>query len=374
MRRRSVVALAALMLTVLPACQFAKVGARCSANQGAARNTTHVLFCVKGRWKASLTIGQAADIIISTWPGRVDVVRGADITVTAGQTLPPVVLSVITKGGRPAEGAEVRLRSPGLFAGADEVKFTTLAGGFLSTGAIGPRVGSKTGDYVVEVSAGPLPNVLTTLKVKVVADKPASMVMVSGNDQRITAGGTFQPWVVKVLDALGNPVPGIKFATSVSGLDGSLNITDNNGTYTITAPAQYESGTLGLTLGITETGPTGIVTTLASVQIRGTIDSGPVVDALISGGGQTATVNTAFASPVQVMAVDQYDNPVPGTTVTLTIVPGMSGASGTITSSNTLFTTGAQAFLQANGTAGEWIVRADVAGLGTHDFVLENVV
>lgn len=373
MRRRSLVAVAALMLTILPACQFAKVGARCNPAQGAARNNTHVLFCTKGRWKASLTIGQAAEIIMSTWPGAVNSVRGTEFTVPAGGAIPQWLFLVTTRGGNPAAGAEVRLSAPGLFAGADELRFTADASGRVDLDGAAQRFTTTPGQYLVQVSSGPLPNVLATLKVTVEPSTPASMAVVSGNHQRITAGGTFQPWVVQVKDAHGNPVPGIKFSTTMDGLNGSLVIVDNAGTYSFTAPQQFVADDYTLRFWVNETSPSGAVTTLTSVEFRAAVDPGPLADALVTGDDQSATVNTEFARPIQVMGVDAYLNPVPGTAVDLTIIPGPAGAAGVVSSSNTLFGTGLQAFITANGNDGSWTARVSVEGIGTADLQMTNV-
>jgi sugar lactone lactonase YvrE len=82
--------------------------------------------------------------------------------------------------------------------------------------------------------------------------------------------------------------------------------------------------------------------------------------AATSGSGQSATTNTAFASPLVATVTDLAGNPVAGITVTFT-TPS-TGASATLTGGNTAVTNAAGVAtsnaLVANGTAGPWNVIA----------------
>ena len=106
--------------------------------------------------------------------------------------------------------------------------------------------------------------------------------------------------------------------------------------------------------------------------------TGPtIVISAKSGSGQTATVNTPFASPLQVLALDSRNQlPVNGLTVTFT-VPA-SGASGTFSGgvdtavTNTSGIATSNVFT-ANGTAGSYTVTVaepNVSGIAT--FALTN--
>jgi hypothetical protein len=55
-----------------------------------------------------------------------------------------------------------------------------------------------------------------TIAAAATAGKPASLTVVSGADQRVTAGRPAQPVVLQVRDSLGNAVPGVKFAVKAT--------------------------------------------------------------------------------------------------------------------------------------------------------------
>ena len=133
-------------------------------------------------------------------------------------------------------------------------------------------------------------------------------------------------------------------------------------------------------------GPTGSggTSTVCGLSGCGTVfeitsgSTGPtIVISAKSGSGQTATVNTPFASPLQVLALDSRNQlPVNGLTVTFT-VPA-SGASGTFSGgvdtavTNTSGIATSNVFT-ANGTAGSYTVTATAPNVsGTATFMLTN--
>ena len=163
MRRKIFLPMLVLAIAaVVPACDFAKVGARCSASRGAARNNTHVLFCVKGKWKATVTIGQAAEIVMSSWPGSVTG-GPAEVRATSGGAFPGMTFFVKTRGGQPAANVDVKLTAtsgPG-FSGTSFTVRTNGAGAVNTTpgqsGMPNVTMGSGVGDVKVDINAGPLP-------------------------------------------------------------------------------------------------------------------------------------------------------------------------------------------------------------------------
>ncbi|OIQ39450.1 MAG: hypothetical protein BM558_11790, partial [Roseobacter sp. MedPE-SW] len=98
-----------------------------------------------------------------------------------------------------------------------------------------------------------------------------------------------------------------------------------------------------------------------------------------SGGGQSATISTAFASVLTATVVDAGSNPVSGVSVTFT-APG-SGASGTFSgggASETVTTNGSgvatSTTFTANTVAGAYNVTASATGLSDVTFGLTNTV
>jgi hypothetical protein len=141
-----------------------------------------------------------------------------------------------------------------------------------------------------------------------------------------------------------NTGSGISSATSDSL--GSLNINYADGTQEIVVNAMG----VGLTGGGTQTGvPDSIFAT--------------------SGTPQSATINSAFDSPLAATVQDKAGKPVSGSTVTFTAPK--SGASGTFTGGVTTKTATtnalgeAQVSITANSTAGDFQVTASVTGVTT---------
>lgn len=157
---------------------------------------------------------------------------------------------------------------------------------------------------------------------------PTSVTVVSGDKQSGNPGQTLsQPLVIRVTDAAGNPsvnVP-VRWAVIPAGaatLSGVSNVTDGAG-----------RATAVVTLGSNATGnvqvqvtagtlPTQTFTFTVTVPITGI--------QLVSGGGQSAALNTAFASPVVVKAVDGTGKGVQGISVTFTTTNGATVGTQTV--------------------------------------------
>jgi hypothetical protein len=376
MRRKIFLPMLVLAIAaVVPACDFAKVGARCSASQGAARNNTHVLFCVKGKWKATVTIGQAAEIVMSSWPGSVTG-GPAEVRATSGGAFPGMTFFVKTRGGQPAANVDVKLTAtsgPG-FSGTSFTVRTNGAGAVNTTpgqsGMPNVTMGSGVGDVKVDINAGPLPTPIGSFVIKVSGGAPSVVAAVSGRDQQITAGGTFQPWVFEVRDSKGAPTIPSTVKVNSGGLSG-VSYTQSGATITVTAPPQYVAANQqSLTVEVSGAEPFKM-TTFATGYTNWTIVAGAPDDADIYGDDQSAPVNTRFANSLVVDVIDAYGNSVTGLPITYTSIDGGSGASGT-TMPNFYFNPISAVFVDANGTAGAWTVRADIPGLGTYDFSLTN--
>ncbi|HEY4217520.1 MAG TPA: Ig-like domain-containing protein [Gemmatimonadaceae bacterium] len=82
---------------------------------------------------------------------------------------------------------------------------------------------------------------------------------------------------------------------------------------------------------------------------------------IVGGDGQTVSVNAAAATPLTVLVVDSFGNPVPNATVTWLVTSG----SGTIKPATTV--TGAtgqeSATFTGGATAGDAVVNANVGGI-----------
>jgi Abnormal spindle-like microcephaly-assoc'd, ASPM-SPD-2-Hydin len=96
----------------------------------------------------------------------------------------------------------------------------------------------------------------------------------------------------------------------------------------------------------------------------------------IAGDNQSDAVNSVFPTPLQISIKDSDGNPVPGATVTFSVVAGSSGASGTFSSSATIATdsngSATAPDLTSNSVAGQFTATATHGGLAA-TFTLTNV-
>ena len=133
--------------------------------------------------------------------------------------------------------------------------------------------------------------------------------------------------------------------------------------------------------GTTGSGGTSTVCGLSGCGTVFEITSGStgptIVISATSGSGQAATVNTPFASPLEVLALDSRNQlPVNGLTVTFT-APA-NGASGTFSGGADTAVTNTSGIatsnvFTANGTAGSYLVTATAPNVsGTATFMLTN--
>ncbi len=169
------------------------------------------------------------------------------------------------------------------------------------------------------------------------------------------------------------------FASTMGGtgtLNAPVNLTFANGLGTATEYYGDEAASASTTItaknGTNSWGSTTVTITAKTTGYTLTI---------VSGSPQSATVNTAFANPLVVQDLDQYNNPVTGATVTFT-APA-SGASGTFASTSNRITTATigtngqatSSVFTANTTAGgPYNVSASATGgSGTVNFALTNV-
>jgi uncharacterized protein (TIGR03437 family) len=174
---------------------------------------------------------------------------------------------------------------------------------------------------------------------------PGGVVVSSGNNQMGNSGANLPaPLVAVVQDQAGNPLSGVNVTWSVTPVGGATLF--NTRTQSDSTGRVSTNATLGSASG--------------SVQIKVTVDGQPQIPAAVfnatvnlnfngfsavSGGGQSAAVNTQFASPL-IVQVTNNGQPVSGATVTFAVASG----SATVGTPNS--TTNAQGQAQTAVTAG----------------------
>jgi adhesin/invasin len=230
------------------------------------------------------------------------------------------------------------------------VEFAVASGGGSVTGALQATngngvaaVGSWTlgtiaGANSLTATAGAL---TTTFLATGTADAPAHIVKVAGDAQNATVGTAvaIAP-AVHVTDQFGNDVSNVTVTFAVSGGGGSVagatQSTDMNGA------AAVGSWTLGTTVGVNEL--TASVGSLAVVFAATGTPGAPANIVIVTGGGQSATVNTAVAVAPTVRVTDMHGNAVPDVTVTFAVESGSGSTTGAAPSTDS----------DGNATLGSW--------------------
>jgi sugar lactone lactonase YvrE len=186
-----------------------------------------------------------------------------------------------------------------------------------------------------------------------------------------TTAGAPENFTVTALDSEGNVDTGFSGTVSISSSDpqaeaGESSLTLTNGVKSLTDAWKFLTAGYQ-TLTVTDNADS-IVSTSAPVLITAATASSMAV---VQGSGQSATVNTAFATPLQVIVKDQYGNPVSGATVTFT-APS-SGASATLSAAAVTAADGTTSVTAtANATAGSYNINAASAHTQSVRFTLAN--
>ena len=278
-------------------------------------------------------------------------------------------------------GHRIRLR---FSRPAGKILKTWSATGLPANLSINPSTGvisgtpAAAGDSVVSItvtdSSTPVLKGTATFNLKITAAQPASITVVDGSSQSAAINTAFaNPLRVVVKDSSAKPVAGVQvtFSAPGSGASGtfaggqSVATTDASGI--ATSPVFTANSTAG---AYSVTASTGSLSTSFSL----TNLTGTAAISVVSGSGQSAQINTAFALPLKVQVKDQGNNPISNSTVTFT-VPG-SGASATFAGGANTAKTDASGFatsaiLTANGTAGQYNVVATVGAVSA-TFSLTN--
>jgi hypothetical protein len=334
----------------------------------------------------------------------------------AGLTLSPPVLNfgVQTRGGTSAVQTATLTNSTGQsidnlaivasgeFGESDNCG-TTLANGAnctLNITVTPQTTGAITGTISIS-SAGSAPAIAQVARVR--ADGASSSAISNpgfnvgvvavlastiGNGNAAAAQLTFDTAPTSSLTAGGNAGSSITVQEDdinwnpVNAAD-VINITVTGpGGYSKTYTATASGGIATFNLGGYPLAASGGYAYTASVQSNASIKTaaaGETVNAgaaarvgVTSGSGQSVVIDTAFASPLQVLVTDAYSNPVSGATVTFTGPGTGAGVSLSSGSSVTSIAGTAGVTATANANAGSYTVTAAVNGATTASFSLTN--
>ena len=308
-----------------------------------------------------------------------------------------LAVTVRDASGNALSGVSVSFSLPatgvsGTFAGGTLTAVATTNSSGIATSPI-VTANSSAGSWTATASVAGVATVASfTLTNTVVVGPPAS-ITVSGGDGQSTAINTVfgQVLAATVKDSLGNPVPNVFVlfnlpATGASGaFQGGLTFASaaTNSLGVAQSPMITANGTSGQWPATASV--TGVVT-VAAYSLTNTNAGGGSGGSgnlrLVSqsgGGGQTALIGTAFASPLRASVFNPTTSaPVAGVAVTFTLPSfGASGSfpGGALTATVNTDASGiAQApTITANTRATAWLATASIAGGQQSLFGLENL-
>ncbi|HEU0076168.1 MAG TPA: Ig-like domain-containing protein, partial [Longimicrobiaceae bacterium] len=289
-------------------------------------------------------------------PARLEKLAGDAQQGAAASQLPlPLVVRVVDANGNPVAGASVAWRCTSGGSHAPDVSVTDVAGEARATWMLGPGAGVQAMEARVEGSeAAPV-----QFSANAGVGAAARLEKVSGDLQEAVVTSQLpQPIVVRVVDAPGNPLPGVKVSWKLFYGGGTVapaeSVTDAQGyaraTWTLgTIMAHHRLEVRAVDLAL----PPLTFTALARV--------GPAAGvAAFRGDGGGVPVGTTLRVELVARVTDAHGNPVPGVPVAWSGGSRLGGFSRTEPATDTLGL--ARALWAAGTTAGEDEAAASIAG------------
>jgi hypothetical protein len=286
----------------------------------------------------------------------------------------PLVVTITDLNGNPIASVTVTFASPVSGAGVTFPDGTTAVTNADGQASIIVSANTIAGTYTVTASAAGVTGE-ASFTLTNTPGAAANITVFSGGSQSAVVNTAFAaPLVAEVTDEYGNAVSGatVIFAGPSSGAGvtfpgGSTATTNAQGQAILDVDANTTAGSYSVSAS------TSGVSDVASFSLTN-VAGAPATITAVSGGSQSAVVNTAFAAPLFVEVVDEFGNFVSGATVTF--VGPASGAGAAFPGGNTATTNAqGQAILNvdANTISGSYTVSASVSGLSTvASFTLTN--
>ena len=334
-----------------------------------------------GQASTTLQLGSTA----TTYTVTASVTGLTSVTFTATATEPPraATLEKGTGGGQTGE-TDQTLTNPLVVTVLDQygnpfpgvtVSFSVRPSGTLNptsadTGSNGQastllQLGSTATTYTVTASVTGLPSVTFTATATAPPPPPpptlvaTTLEKISGDGQTArTSQYLTNPLVVKVLD---------QNSAALSGVTVNFSVSPNSGVLSPTSATTGSDGQASTTLQLGGTATTYTVTAsvtgLTSVTFTATATEPPRAARLqkISGDGQSKEAYQHLTNPLIVKVWDQYNNPLPDTTVSFSVNPSvgiLNPASDTTDSDGQ-----ASTILRFGKTTGTYTVTATATGI-----------
>lgn len=223
---------------------------------------TYTVVAVRQTWSTSST---PSNSVVVTGPNRLVVTKSPPASVVSGVSIAPAVtvqLQSATGMNLTTSGVPITIKIDSPTATlSGTLTVNTAAGGLATFSTL--RV-NLVGTYTLTATATGY-TAATTTPFVVTAGARTAIVTVSGSGQSTSSGKTFaQPFVVRVTDAAGNPVSGVKIdftvpagsSTSAGGtVNGSSPLTAADGTASVTVTASGRTGSYTLTATVSGSNP-----------------------------------------------------------------------------------------------------------------------
>lgn len=297
-------------------------------------------------------------------PSAIALVSGDNQSGTVGQSLgQPLVVRVTSSSGAGVSGIAVTWS---VTSGGGSVSNSTSTTDGQGRASIAWTLGQSAGsdNNKVQVSASGLSGSPVTFTASAGTGPPASISIVSGDDQTGTVGEQVAAaLVVRVTDQFGNPNDAVAVTWSVSAGGGSVSTasttTDAQGLSSVMWTLGTVSGTDNNTLAATAAGVTG-----SSADFSATGDPGPPAKlSVVSGGGQTGIAGQPLAQPFVVLVQDQFDNAVAAVTVNWAVTAGGGAVTASTTLTDAQGQTGVTVTLGTSAGTDNNLVEASATGL-----------
>jgi hypothetical protein len=252
-------------------------------------------------------------------PASISVVSGDGQSAAAGAALgQPLVVSVVDALDRPVQGQTVAFTVDAGGGTVAPATASTDADGLASASwTLGTGAGTQSVKAQVQAAGLPAP-LVAGFTATATSGTGAILEPVSGDNQTAPVKSALaDSLVVRVTDALQNPVAGVEVQWSVDGGGSISPLTVTTGADGLAAAERV----LGSAAG-TQTAQAA-ATGLAPVTFTHTaVAANPTVLRLVSGDGQTGSVGNPLAEPVVVRLEDDNGNGVGDKSVTFVAGPG----------------------------------------------------
>jgi hypothetical protein len=271
-------------------------------------------------------------------PAAMQVVSGDPQSGAAGTELAqPLVAKVVDAAGVPIRGQVVNFRvtagGGSVFAGTATTSASGIAQERWTLGTVA-GVEQTVEARAVDNETG-IAVIFATFHATATAGAPATMTIVSGDQQSAAAGAPLpDSLLVRVVDRYDNPVQGLAVTWAAPGEAGTITPATSTTSATGHASAKWTAGAAAGSYQVRASVPATATPPVPPVDFRATVvAAAPAAIVKIAGDAQTVNPGTAVPVAPSVRVTDQL-NPVAGATVVFAVATGGGSVAGGTTTTN----------------------------------------